>query len=174
MLADKYDKCVSVIVVDRSTDAGKSSSPEEKSSTTAGKGSANNRNNIKGIAPNVEKISAVDDSKNRNGLSEKIERAVVSKASNATVKEQTSKESVLAANQKSRGNDTKLKAVEAKEIKEKTTDQNVERLRNGLQRQKIKGMSFLRKLQIDSDTTGCIKKKVIELQRAIVSESLCV
>ncbi|CAB3980793.1 serine threonine- kinase MARK2-like isoform X1 [Paramuricea clavata] len=136
-LADKYDKCVSVIVVDRSTDAGKGSSPEEKSSTTAGKGSANSRNNIKGIAPNVEKISAVDDSKNRNGLSEKIERAVVSKASNATVKEQTSKESVLGANQKSRGNDTKQKAVEAKEIKEKT-DQNVEQLRNGLQRQKVK------------------------------------
>ncbi len=138
---------MSVIVVNHSTQGEKSSSAEGNTSTAAGKGSGDNRNNIKEVAQKVERVSTMNNLKNRNGLTEvaNVERAGVSKGSNFIVKEQTSKEGGVSASLKSGGNNTKQKTVEekGKEMKEKTTGENAERLRNGLQRQKFQGMSCL-------------------------------
>lgn len=142
-LADKYGKCVSVVVVDRSTDVGKSSTTVEKepaSNQNATKGTV-----IKGVAPKVERLNVVNDLKNRNGLNEKVakvERTGVTKGLSPSVKEQSLKESGVGPKSKSGENNIKQKSVEEKEIKEKTTGQNVERLRNGLQRSKIQGTFF--------------------------------
>ena len=138
-LADKYDKCVSVVVADCSTDVG-------KRSTTVEKEPASNHNTTKGTAtkakfvPKVERLNVMNDLKNRNGLNEKT--AGITKGLNPSVKEQTLQERGSGPNSKSGENNTKQKSVEEKETKEKTTGQNVERLRNGLQRSKIQGTLF--------------------------------
>lgn len=139
-LADKYDKCASVVVVDRPTDVGKSSTNVEKepaSNENTTKGTA-----IKGLTRKVERLNVMNDLKNRNGLNDKIkkvEKSCVTKGLTQTVKEQGA-----GTNLKSGENNTKRQSVEEKEIKEKTTGQNAERLRNGLQRQKIQGMYALK------------------------------
>ena len=133
-LADKYDKCVSVVVAACSTDVG-------KRSTTVEKEPASNHNTTKGTAtkgfvPKVERLNVMNDLKNRNGLNEK--RAGVTKGLNPSVKEQTLQERGADPNSKSGENNTKQKSVEEKETKEKTTGQ----LRNGLQLSKIQGTLF--------------------------------
>ena len=139
-LADKYDKCVSVVVVGRPTDVGKSSTTVEKepaSNENTTKGTA-----IKGLASKVERLNVMNDLKNRNGLNEKIkkvEKSCVTKGMTQTLKEQSAGTKV-----KSGENNTKRQSVEGKDIKETTIRQNVERLRNDLQRQKIQGKCALK------------------------------
>jgi hypothetical protein len=88
-LAGKYDKCVSVTVVGRSTDVENNSSNESKSS----------RNVTKDSAKKIE--STVNNSKNRNGFIEagKVERTVskvskvpIGKDQGKEIKERTSGE----------------------------------------------------------------------------------
>lgn len=167
-LADKYQKCVSVIVVDRSPDAGKessaageSSSHEVKTSTVAVTNSSNDgicsKTTEKSSATdgNNTKRPAMDVSINRNGLNEKttkVETACVPNGTSSIVKEPEERkenENGVVPKMKSVGHNIKDKADKIeriaekdKETKGKRTGQNVERTRNGLERQKIQGMYF--------------------------------
>ena len=161
-LADKYDKCVSVIVVDRSEDIGASSSANNKNSIPVGKSSLlnsktvtarrgsdsfsqsskvaqklNNRNAIKGRATKVE--CAKNELKRKNELSEKtkmVERRTVCKVSKPIIKERDER---LCTNLKLDGKNTKENVVEAK--RKEITRENGNR--NGLQSQKSQGMFFI-------------------------------
>ena len=139
-LADKYDKCVSVNVVGRSTEVEKNSLIEGKSSREAGKDLASTGNqNVKGTIQKNERISAMNNSKNRNVLAEaaKVDRSVASKVSTPTGKDETVKKGT---NLKSGGDEQKT--VEGKEIKQKTIGRIAERLQNGMLKQKVEGLSF--------------------------------
>ena len=138
-LADKYNKCVSVIVVDRSPAADKVSSPDGKSSSTVGKSSTPGGNTTKRIAAKLEGVNTANSLKSRNGLNEKIPRVGIQKEKELP---QSSKENGRSAELTQGGNDGKGKMGkdEKKEVNGKKSVQNVERTRSGLQRQKSQGI----------------------------------